>query len=161
MRQNIQWDTDLVLFKITGLQLRRNRVPIRNKWAVSQYSSWVYFLPLKTTCSHFDVGWIGGASFYHHLFSCTLANVKSKSVYLDKMRSAASWWAFCLADSTLPAFSPLGIAGLLGKHQVINVPGCFHLFRVNIRDQPVQKILAATPAPEPTLSANSVKTWSV
>lgn len=59
----------------------KGRVP-PNKWPVSPYFC-QNSANIQTLFSYFDMGLNAWASLYHHLFICTLANVKSKSVYLD------------------------------------------------------------------------------
>lgn len=113
-----------------------------SKFSLSLYSN------TKSLFSHFDVGLDTWASFYHHLFSCTLANVKPESVYLvDKMKSAASQWAVWLADSPSLTFTPWGIAWPIGKHQMNKASGHFLFLKINISDQSTQETFAATPAP--------------
>lgn len=104
--------------------------------------------------------WIGGAPFYHHLFSCTLANVKSKSVYLD-----------CSGQnevSSLPMGFLSGWQRLADLHSTRNCDSWrasteWGFWLLSSLQDKLQRLANTkdTLAPELTLRVDSVKTWSI
>jgi hypothetical protein len=123
----------LVLFKNDGFRVPPNDLCLRMS-AEPIFSSKPH---LALSC--------GAAQVEHHFTTICLTalwQMSSPSLCIwtaeNKMKSAASWWAF-LSDS--PTFTPSGIAQPTRKRRVNEASVCFLLFRIKSKIRECRRCL--------------------